>query len=156
MKHIAQPADLGGVDGAFAQPDFETVIVGRIVRSRDHNPGCAIQVDYSEIERRSGHHAQAGNVNPGGEQPFGQGIMESGRTMAAVMADNSSGATIFQKIGSQGLPQAQHPARVQISFKARATDNSPDIISAECSIGYVRHENPPPNKRYSALSPTVF
>ena len=118
--------DLLAVERAGCGQQFETVVVGRVVRTRHHDAGIGIEPLYREIQHRRGSEPDPDDPRAGAFQPVDQGGFERRGMQPAVIADADGFAAALADDGSEGA--ADRPG---IRFGQVLSDDATDVVGAE-------------------------
>ena len=75
--------------GSSPQPDFQPVVLRRIMACRHHDARLPFQAEYGEVQTGRGSEAEIDDVQPGGTQALNQRAVKGRGTEAAVPRDHN-------------------------------------------------------------------
>ena len=102
-------------------PEFDPVVLGRVVRSGHHHAGVGALPGDGAADRRRGDDAQVDDVGAGLAESGGQGVDEKAAALAGVAADHDPVG-----VDGQRLPHRERQIRGHL-----VTDRSSDTASSE-------------------------
>ena len=122
----AEPPDLLAVERTGCGHKLETVMVGRVVRARHHDPRIGIEPMHREIEHRRRAEPDPDDPRAGARQPVDQGGFELRGMQPAIVADTDDFAAARADDGAEGAAD-----RLGIGLRKGLSDDSADVVGAE-------------------------
>ena len=110
---LPEVSDVGAEEGRRPQHELETVVVGRIVRARDHDAAVGAARMHGVIKHRRRPEADAADGEPAPGQPVGDRGGECGRAQPAVIAEADLPAPASPDHRAEGAPDGQRIRRAQ-------------------------------------------
>ena len=112
--------------------DFQSVVINRVVASRDHDATVAIQMLDGPVKDGSGNVVDFDHVEACGAKPFRHRLGESGTGFTDVMTDDNLAGVTFGQMNPQ--PKTDLPN----SFDGEVfLDDATDIVSPKNSDGEI-------------------
>jgi len=123
---LVKGLDRLAVERLLAGHHLKPVVLRRIVRARDHDPGRQLAVEDREIEERRGHDTEVGNVAARGNETADEGLGKARRAQPAVPADGDIALAPTDEERTHGPAQDLDRRLVQV-----LPGDAPDVVLPE-------------------------